>query len=291
MKFGLFAINYGTCADPEAAIRIAQHAEAAGFESVWSGEHVVLPDPAPPGFSMPPTLPFLDTVVALTMVAAHTSTIKVASGIIVLPLHNPAVLAKQLASVDVVSNGRLIAGFGAGYLPQEFASAGVPMAERGARTEEYIRAMRALWSMDSPRYRGRFVSIADVQARPQPTQRPGPPVVLGGEAPAALRRAVTMAEGWYGFSLDLDETSRLTEALRQAARERERPRELGDLELTVTPAGKLDRAVVEQYERLGIDRLVLLPEPGAPRGQRHAPVPVDRILRNIDRAAAELINL
>lgn len=289
MKFGLFAINYGTCADPDTAVRVARCAEAAGFESVWSGEHIVLPDPAPPGFTMPPTLPFLDTVVALTLVAAHTGTIKVASGVIVLPLHNPVVLAKELASLDAVSNGRLIAGFGAGYLPQEFASAGVPMKERGARTEDYIRAMRALWSMDRPRYQGRFVSLQDVQARPRPTRRQGPPVVLGGEAPAALRRAVTLADGWYGFHLDVQETGRLTEALRQTAREHERSRELGPLELTVTPAGKVDQAAVEQYEQLGIDRLVLLPEPGAPRGQRHAPVPVDRIMRTIEQTAADLI--
>jgi probable F420-dependent oxidoreductase len=289
VKFGLFAINYATCADPDIAVRIARHAEAAGFESVWSGEHIVLPDPAPPGFSMPPTLPFLDTVVALTLVAAHTSTIKVASGIIVLPLHNPVILAKELASIDVVSKGRLIAGFGTGYLPQEFASAGVPMAERGARTEDYIRALRALWSMDNPHHQGRFVSFEGIQARPRPTQRPGPPVVVGGEAPAALRRAVTMADGWYGFHLDLGETRRLTEALRQAGQLHERPEELGRLELTVTPAEKLDRATVDRYEQLGIDRLVLLPQPDAPRGQRHSPVPHHRIMRNIDRVAEELI--
>jgi len=138
VKLGLFAINYGTCADPELAVRAAQHAEAAGFESVWTGEHVALPDPAPRGFTMPPELPFLDTIVALTLVAAHTSTIKVASGIIVLPLRNPVILAKELASVDVVSKGRLIAGFGAGYVGQEFAAVGVPMAGRGERMDDYI---------------------------------------------------------------------------------------------------------------------------------------------------------
>ena len=190
MKIGLFAINYGTCADPEAAVRVARHAEAAGFESVWTGEHVVLPDPAPRGFSMPATLPLLDTIAALTLVATHTSTIKVASGIIVLPLRNPVILAKELASVDVISNGRLIAGFGAGYVSAEFAAAGVPMAGRGARMEDYIRALRALWSMDRPAYQGRFVSFSGIDTRPRPHQRPAPPVVIGGEAPAALRRAV-----------------------------------------------------------------------------------------------------
>jgi hypothetical protein len=105
VKLGLFAINYGTCADPDTAIRVARHAEDAGFESLWSGEHLVLPDPAPAGFSLAPTLPLLDTVVGLTLVAAHTSTVKIASGIIVLPLRNPVVPAKELASLDRVAPG------------------------------------------------------------------------------------------------------------------------------------------------------------------------------------------
>ena len=290
MKVGLFAINYGTCADPETTVRVARHAEAAGFESVWTGAHLVLPDPAPPGSPFPPTLPLLDTVVALTLVAASTTTIRVASGVIVLPLHNPVVLAKELASVDVISGGRLIAGVAAGYIPEEFAAAGVQMAERGARTDDYIRALRALWSMDSPRHDGPFVSFQDIQAHPRPVRRQGPPIVVGGEAPAALRRAVTLANGWYGFGLDLAATRRLTNALRQAGNDHARPPELGKLELTVTPAEKPDRAIVEQYEELGIDRLVLLPEPGVPRSQRHVPVPADRILRNIDEVASELID-
>jgi probable F420-dependent oxidoreductase len=289
MQIGLFAINYGTCADPELAVRVARHAEAAGFESVWAGEHVVLPDPAPPGFTIPPTLPLLDTIVGLTLVAAHTSSIKVASGIIVLPLRNPVVLAKELASVDVVSGGRLIVGVAAGYVPAEFAAAGVPMAGRGARMEDYIGALRALWSMDRPDYQGRLVSFSGIDARPRPRQRPAPPIVIGGEAPAVLRRAVTMANGWYGFYLDLQETRRYIGALRQLARECDRPTGLGRLELTVTPAGPLDKAVVEQYAELGVDRLVLLPQPDAGPAQRHAPVPVDRILRNIDTVAEQLI--
>uniref|UniRef100_UPI00058FA1E8 LLM class flavin-dependent oxidoreductase n=1 Tax=Ilumatobacter nonamiensis TaxID=467093 RepID=UPI00058FA1E8 len=100
MKYGLFAMNYGTCANPEHAVRVAQHAEAAGFESLWTGEHLVLPDPHPESFSMPPTLPFIDTIVALTLIAAETTSINVASGIIELPLHHPVMLAKQLASID-----------------------------------------------------------------------------------------------------------------------------------------------------------------------------------------------
>lgn len=287
VKIGLFAINYGTCADPELAVQVAQHAEAAGFESVWTGEHVALPDPAPPGFSIPPTLPLLDTVVALTLVAAHTSTIKVASGIIVLPLRTPVVVAKELASVDVVSGGRLIAGFAAGYVRAEFAAAGVAMAGRGARLEDYIGALRALWSMDQPSYQGRFVSFSGIDAHPRPQQRPTPPIVIGGEAPAALRRAVTMADGWYGFYLDLAQTRHHIETLRQLARDHQRP---GRIEITVTPAGPLNRAVADQYAELGVDRLVLLPQPDAGPSQRHTPVPADRILRTIDTVAGQIIH-
>jgi probable F420-dependent oxidoreductase len=290
MKIGLFAINYGTCADPDVAVTVARHAEAAGFESVWTGEHVALPDPAPPGFPLAPTLPLLDTVVALTLVAAHTSTIKVASGIIVLPLRNPVVLAKELASVDVVSRGRLIAGFGAGYVREEFAAVGVDLGERGGRMDDYLRAMRALWSMDRPAYHGRYVAFSGIDAHPRPVQRPGPPVVIGGAAPAALRRAVTMGHGWYGFALDVTTTGELVESLRRIQAEHERPAELGRLEITVTPTGRLDRASVARYAELGVDRLVLLPDPEVDRARRHTPVSADRILRMIDRVAEEVIS-
>lgn len=287
MKLGLFAINYGTCADPEAAIAVARHAEDVGFESVWTGEHVVLPTGANLPFE--PRLPFLDTTVALTLVAAHTTTLKVGSGIIVLPLRNPIVLAKELASIDVISGGRLIVGVAAGYVRQEFAACGVPLGERQARTDEYLRAMRALWSEEQPEFAGRFVSFAGIEAYPRPVQRPAPHVVVGGEGPLALTRAATMANGWYGFSLDLAETRELVGRLRRIEREGGRPVELGPVEVTITPSGPLDRRRVDEYEALGVDRLVLLPQPDADRADRHRPVPLDKILRNLDHAAGEFL--
>jgi probable F420-dependent oxidoreductase len=290
MKIGLFAINYGTCADPDTAVRVARHAEAAGFDSVWTGEHIVLPDPQPAGFRIPPTLPLLDTIVSLGFIAASTSVIKVASGIIVLPTRNPVVLAKELASIDVVAGGRLIAGVGAGYVAAEFDATGVPMANRGARMDDYIDAMRALWSMDKPQHSGPYVSFSGVAAYPRPLQRPGPPIVVGGESRAALRRAITRGNGWYGFGLDPSGARRCVDAIRNMSGDHERPAELGELELTVTPVGPLDRGVVEHYEQLGIDRLVLLPQPDADREHLHAGVPVERILRNIDAVAKTAIH-
>lgn len=140
MKIGLFAVNYGTCGDPPSAVRIAQAAEAAGLESVWTGEHIVLPDPSLPSFPLAPDTPMLDTIVALTWIAAHTKRVRIASGIIVLPLRNPLLLAKELVTLDVVSGGRLIIGVGAGWMDAEFKALGVPMEKRGERMDDALRA-------------------------------------------------------------------------------------------------------------------------------------------------------
>jgi probable F420-dependent oxidoreductase len=290
MKFGLFAINYGTCADPDAAVAVAQHAEAVGFESVWAGEHFVLPDPRPPGFSMPPTLPLLDPLVALALVANETRTLKLGTGILILPLRNPVVLAKEVASLDLVSRGRLIVGVGAGYIPQEFAAVGVALAERGVRMDEYIRVLRTMWGSHPPRFHGQFLTVQDVDTHPRPLQDPYPPLVIGGESGPALRRAFTLGSGWYGFSLTVGEAKDCIGKLQTLANTRERPAELGELELAVTPNGKLDRDTVEQYAELGISRLVLLPEPEVELADRHRPVPLPRILANLDSVAERLIH-
>src|SRR5436309_10283735 len=146
MKFGLFSMNMGPCSYPEAAVRVARAAEAAGFESLWAGEHVVLPDPQAPPSPMAPEDHSLDPIAALTYIAAHTSTIRLGTGIIILPQRNPLVLAKELASLDVLSGGRLIFGVGAGYLEPEFRALGIPFEQRGPRTVEYLQAMIAIWS-------------------------------------------------------------------------------------------------------------------------------------------------
>lgn len=286
MKYGLFAVNYATCGDPETAVRVARHAEDAGLESIWTGEHFVLPDPQPSGFSMSPSTPFLDTIVALTLLSAETSTIKVASGIIELPLYNPVILAKQLASIDQISRGRLIVGVGAGYVPEEFDALGVDLAERGSRMEEYIDAMRALWAAPTPSYSGRHVSFDGVNAYPRPFRAGDLHVVMGGESAPAMRRAITLAQGWYEFYLTLDETERTIHRLTEGLRRHERPAHLGRLEITITPRGSFDQHIRDRYEELGVDRLVFLPKLDAEPENRHVPVPLDDILRTIDFIAS-----
>jgi probable F420-dependent oxidoreductase len=279
MKLGLFGINTGPCADPETAARVAQAAEAAGFESVWTGEHVVLPDPQAPPSPAPPQTPMLDPAVALAFVAARTRTLRLGTGIIILPQRNPLVLAKELASVDVVSKGRLIFGLGVGYLKPEFDALGIPFAGKGPRTDDYIRAIKALWTLDRPAYEGRYVRFAGVQAFPRPVQKPHPPIVVGGMSEAAFRRAVRLGNGWYGFALDLERTRKCVVGLRVAAKQVERPRELGPLEISVTPIGALDRDACKRFEDLGVARLTLLQ-----RGRT-----ADELVAFVEKTSAELL--
>ena len=260
MEFGLFGINNGALADPDSSVRAAQAAEAVGFDSVWTGEHVVLPDPQEPPSPAPPRVPMLDPAVALAYVAAHTSTIALATGIIILPQRNPLVLAKELASVDVVSKGRLWFGYAAGYLHQEFAALGVPFNDRGARCDEYLDAMLELWDSESPTFAGETVRFGGIDAHPRPVQRPHPRLIVGGQSPPALRRAVRRANGWYGFAMPPDAVAKCIDGLDRAAAEIDRAPELGELELTVTPPpGPVDADTVDKYRQLGVARLVMLP--------------------------------
>jgi len=256
MKFGLFGINMGACSNPDTAARVAQAAEAAGFESVWTGEHVVLPDPQVPPSPLPPHSPLLDPAVALAFVAAHTKTIKLGTGIIILPQRNPLVLAKELASVDVVSGGRLIFGLGIGYLKPEFDALGIPFDHKGPRSIEYLQAMQAVWTQEKPAYPGRFVSFSGIQALPRPVQKPYPPVVIGGHTPEAFRRAVQYGNGWYGFALDLDATAKCLAGLKAAAQAVSRPNSLGELEISITPGPGLDLDMAKRYAELGVQRLI-----------------------------------
>ncbi|MFP8878426.1 MAG: LLM class F420-dependent oxidoreductase [Myxococcota bacterium] len=258
MKFGLFGIGSGKCSDPEVAVRVARAAEAAGFDSVWSGEHVVLPDPQRPPSPVPPHFAMLDPLVALTYIAAHTTTLRLGTGIIILPQRNPLVLAKELASLDVVSRGRLIFGVGVGYLRAEFDALGIPFERRGERTTDYIRAIRAIWTQAEPAYDGPFARFSGIQAKPSPLQRAGPPVVIGGHSTAAFRRAVEHGSGWFGFALDADKTRECLAGIQQASSEYQRPPELGELEISVAPLVAPTADEVHRFEDLGVDRMVLL---------------------------------
>ncbi len=255
MKIAMFGINHGPCADPQTAGQVARAAEAAGFESLWTGEHIVLPDPQAPPSPAPPETPFIDSLVALAFAAAHTKTIRLGTGIIILPQRNPVVLAKELASTDVLAGGRLIFGIGIGYLKPEFEAIGAHFDNKGPRSEEFLHAMIALWTMEKPEFRGRFVSFGGVNAMPRPVQKPHPEIVFGGHTKDAFSRAARLARGWYGFALDLETTKRHIEGLKAACKEAGRRFE--DLEISVTPRSRVDRDQARRFAEAGVNRLIL----------------------------------
>ncbi len=256
MKFALFGLHRGTSIQPDTMVREAKLAEEAGFEAIWVGDHVALPR----DLGDAAQVPRLEALVALSYMAAVTTRVRLGAGVIVLPQRQPVLLAKQLTSIDVLSKGRLTVGIGVGYVDAELRALGASLADRGARTDEYLAALHALWQEPGPAFEGRFLSFEDVIQRPLPVQRPHPPIVIGGDSPAAFRRAVTSGNGWYGWQLGIDETAQALAALRDAADRHERPAALGALEITITPPGPLDLNTARRYAELGVNRLALQPQ-------------------------------
>jgi probable F420-dependent oxidoreductase len=255
MKLGLFSMNFGPCADPAVQVRIAQLAEELGYESLWTGEHVAMPirdNPVP----VAPETPFLDSIVALTNIAAHTKRVRLGTGILVLPHHNPVLLAKALASLDLVSDGRLIAGFAGGYVRPEFEALGVSFPDRGAITDDSLEAIRALWTQEAPRYTGRFASFSDIRFEPKPRQRPHPPIIIGGASPPALRRAARY-DGWYGFAQTVEQASGVARELRRLRAEAGRGCEPFDISLTTFET--LTPELMARARAGGIDRIIYMP--------------------------------
>jgi probable F420-dependent oxidoreductase len=257
MKFGLFGMNMRPCVTPEAIASVARAAEQAGFESFWGGEHLALADPQIAASPMPPKTSFVDLCVTIAFAAAHTRSLRFGTGIMILPLRNPVILAKQLASVDIVSGGRLIFGVGIGNLEFEFDAVGAPFDHKGRRAEEAIAAMRALWSMDRAEFQGRFFALSGVRAEPRPVQKPHPPIIFGGKSAAAFSRTARLGSGWYGYGLDLEATGACIAGIREACNRHRRP--IDQIEVSITPKGDLDRDRAMRYADLGVGRLILPP--------------------------------
>jgi probable F420-dependent oxidoreductase len=209
MRVGLHALGIGDGARPEVIRAVAAAAETHGFARLWCGEHVVLVDASASRYpysvdgriAVPADADWLDPLLALTFAAAVTSRIELATGVLLLPEHNPIVVAKQAATLDVLSAGRFSLGVGVGWSAEEFAALGVPFARRGRRTEEYLAAMRTLWAEDPASFAGEFTRFDAIRVNPKPLRGGRLPVVVGGNSDAALRRAVTHADGWYGFNV------------------------------------------------------------------------------------------
>jgi probable F420-dependent oxidoreductase len=209
---------------------------------------------------MDPRDPILDPLVHLTYVAALTRRVELGTGIVILPQRNPLVLAKQAASLDVLSGGRLLLGVGSGYLEPEMTAVGVPFADRGRRTDEHIDAMVQLWTAERPHMDGRYVRFAGVDAHPRPVRDGGPRIVVGGHSDAAFRRALTRAHGWFGVGTP-DELAANLARLERVAGDVERPARLGRLKITAMQLQPVDQATADRFAELGVDRLLVYPLP------------------------------
>jgi len=261
MKLGLFGINMGALGqEPPRAVEVARAAESVGWESVWTGEHFALPDPAIQGSPAAPDTAMLDPFVSLSHIAAHTTTLLLGTGVTVLPLYQPLALAKQVVSLDRVSGGRMLFGIGAGHLALEFAAFGVPLDSRRSRTDEMLDVLPALWGQQAPTVTFQGQTISGLRAEPRPLREGGPPLYVGGKGLAAARRAITHGAGWYGWFLSPDKLPPMLSQLREAQDRYERPTHLGPLEISITPPHRmpLDAALVAQYAELGVSRLIVL---------------------------------
>jgi probable F420-dependent oxidoreductase len=207
----------GSWATPGTMRHVARRAEELGYASLWSFQRLLVPVDGELG---PSHRAVHDPVVALAYVAGHTERIRLGTATVCAPFTPPAVLAKAMTSLDVLSGGRLTVGVGIGWMPQEYAAAGIPFARRGARMEEYLRCLEALFTQDPVEFDGEFYTVPRSHVGPSPVQRPHPPVLVGGTAEPALRRAGRLAQGWIGSShQDLDRIGACVETVRDGARE------------------------------------------------------------------------
>jgi probable F420-dependent oxidoreductase len=203
----------GGWATPENVVTVARRAEELGYSTLWTFQRLLVPESA----SLPPVYTsVLDPVVTLAYAAAFTERVELGTAIVNAPFLAPVVLAKQLATLDVLARGRALAGLGLGWAREEFAAVGVPFERRGARAEEYLRCLDAIWADDPVRFDGEFYQVPPSTILPKPVRRP--PVLLGGDAPAALDRAGRMADGWISRSrFDLRELGPAVARVRTAA--------------------------------------------------------------------------
>ena len=260
MKFGIVFANTGHAVTPEGATALATIAEELGYESLWTVEHVVVPAdysstyPYSPTGRMPGTedAPIPDPLVWLTWCAAHTTRIRLATGILILPQRNPVVLAKEAATLDLLSGGRLTLGVGVGWLAEEFEVMGVPFAERGAITDEYMQVLRVLWQEAEPTFSGTYANFTRARMHPKPAQATIP-IVVGGHTPAAARRAGRLGDGFFPGRGKPEEIDELIDTARAAAKDAGRDPDA----LEITCGAMPDVDAIKRLEDRGVARIVV----------------------------------
>jgi probable F420-dependent oxidoreductase len=266
MEFGL-AFASSVAHDHDDAFELCRRAAAAGFGSLWGGEHVIMPSaidskyPYTPDGKIPavPETPIPDPLIWLAFAAAAAPGLRLGTCILILPQRNPVVLAKELATLDRLSGGRVDLGIGVGWMREEFDALGVPWERRGARTDEYVAAMRQLWSGPEVEFHGEFVDFEPVTCSPRPVHG-RIPIIIGGDTEAAMARVVRLGDGWYPGQSDPAALAPLITSMRDAATAA--GRDPSSISLHVNygiPRGSADEVAdhVGQLRELGVDRLMV----------------------------------
>jgi probable F420-dependent oxidoreductase len=265
MKLDLWMPTASPMTTPDLLDAVAEGAEARGIGTIWVGEHVVLFGdyqsrypyaedgriPAPPGSGL------LEPLVTLTYLAARTRTVRLGTAMLLLPQRNPVYVAKEVSSLDWLSNGRVDLGIGVGWLKEEFDALNVPWDRRGRRTDEYLEVLRTLWADDTSEFHGETYDLPPCEMFPKPIQQPGPPVHVGGETRAALRRVARHGQGWHTFNRSPEE---LATGLKELDAELEGAgRRRADVRITVCPYfHQLTPEWVTAYADAGADAVAAL---------------------------------
>ena len=264
MKIGLFGINMAQEDAPDTLLPLMKRVEDMGFESVWTGEHVMIPRDYASVYpfnssgriGVPPVTHFIDPLIALSHIAAHTTTLRLGTGINLLPQSNPLLFAKQVASLDHLSKGRVLLDLGVGWLAEEFTAMGVPFAARGKRFDDYLAAVKKVWSGEEVEHRSDYLNWSGFKSYPLPHQSSGPPIIIGGHSDAALRRTVAVGDGWFAFPKSHDELSGMLARLNQLAAAA--GRDPASIEITTLWRDFADGMVsLEAYRDLGVHRLLV----------------------------------
>ncbi len=263
MQVGL-AFASSIAIDHDDSMTLCRRAEAAGFESVWGGEHVIMPDridsryPYTADGEIPaePDTPIPDPLIWLAFAAAAAPSLRLGTCILIVPQRNPLILAKELATLDRLSGGRVELGLGVGWMKEEFDALGVPWERRGARNDEYIEAMRALWAAPHAQYHGDFVDFEPVTCSPRPVHG-NIPVIVGGDTEVALRRAARLADGYFPGEGDADKLQQLIERAKRATEEA--GRDPAGLQINAMFGVQMANPVagVEQMAAIGVDRIMV----------------------------------
>ena len=275
MRFGYVVPNNLGIKDPQDLIQLGTFAEELGFDSLWVNHHILHVGYVKERLG---TDPYQDALITLTWLAANTSTVRLGTSVLVMPYLHPMALAKQLATLDQLSNGRLIVGLGAGSLPEENAALGVPYGSRGRYCNEFLQVLRELWTKDDASFSGEFFSFENICSSPKPLQNPHPLIVVGGNRPAALTRVANHGDGWHPMNVAPDGVRRRMQTLREQTRElgREHVPQAVQVRLDMN---RLDAETIAAYEAEGVTDLVVHVSTSKVEKQRAAMAEFARFLK------------